>query len=139
MKGIFAYPGFSVDTVTFTRPPRAAGTTKWNYWRLWNFALDGIFSFSTAPLRIWTYLGTCLAIASAVYMTQILVKTLIYGIDVPGYASLACLILFFNSIVLIGIGVLGEYIGRIFEEVKARPLYVIDSIHGQPSESSDAP
>jgi polyisoprenyl-phosphate glycosyltransferase len=131
MKGLFAFPGFSKDYVYYSRPARVAGTTKWNYWKLWNFALDGIFSFSTAPLRIWTYAGVTVGFVSLIYLTFVIIKTLILGVDVPGYASLITLILFFSSLNLIGIGVLGEYIGRIFEEVKSRPLYVIEGYYGE--------
>jgi glycosyltransferase involved in cell wall biosynthesis len=137
MKGLFAFPGFSKDYVYYSRPARVAGTTKWNYWKLWNFALDGIFSFSTAPLRIWTYAGMGVGLASLIYLTFIIVKTLIWGVDVPGYASLITLILFFSSLNLIGIGVLGEYIGRIFEEVKNRPLYVIEGYYGDEDTKSE--
>ncbi|WP_022942803.1 glycosyltransferase family 2 protein [Psychromonas hadalis] len=133
MKGLFAFPGFSKDYVYYSRPARVAGTTKWNYWKLWNFALDGIFSFSTAPLRIWTYAGVCVGLLSLIYLTFVIAKTLIFGVDVPGYASMITLILFFSSLNLIGIGVLGEYIGRIFEEVKNRPLYVIEGYYGDDS------
>jgi glycosyltransferase involved in cell wall biosynthesis len=137
MKGLFAFPGFSKDYVYYSRPARVAGTTKWNYWKLWNFALDGIFSFSTAPLRIWTYAGMGVGLVSLIYLTFIIVKTLIWGVDVPGYASLITLILFFSSLNLIGIGVLGEYIGRIFEEVKNRPLYVIEGYYGDEDTKSE--
>jgi hypothetical protein len=87
--------------------------------------LDGIFSFSTTPIRIWTYLGLTIAVASSLYGLLIIAQTLIYGISAPGYASLACLILFFSGINLVGIGLLGEYIGRIFIETKCRPLYIV--------------
>lgn len=129
MKGLFSFPGFSKDFVYYSRPARVAGTTKWNYWKLWNFALDGIFSFSTIPLRIWTYAGLLIGLISFIYLAFIVIKTLVLGVDVPGYASLITLILFFSSLNLIGIGVLGEYIGRIFEEVKNRPLYVIEGYY----------
>ncbi len=129
MKGIFSYPGFAVETIEFKRQARVAGNTKWNYWRLWNFALDGIFSFSNVPLKIWTYIGMVMAIGSFLYMLAVILKTLVFGVDVPGYASLLSVMLFFNGITMIGIGVLGEYIGRIFDEVKNRPLYVIEGIY----------
>lgn len=130
MKGLFAFPGFSTEYIYFHRPPRAAGESKWNYWKLWNFALDGIFSFSTVPLRIWSYLGVFVAVVAVFYLCFIIFRTMILGADVPGYASLISVMLFFNAIVLIGIGILGEYIGRIFEEVKKRPLYVIEGLYG---------
>ncbi len=139
MKGLFAFPGFKTEYVYFHRPQRAAGETKWNYWKLWNFALDGILGFSTAPLRIWSYLGGLVAVIAFIYIAFTIFKTLVLGVDVPGYASLITLILFFSAINLIGIGILGEYIGRIFEEVKSRPLYVIEGIydsHDQQAEKS---
>ncbi|WP_232525302.1 glycosyltransferase family 2 protein [Motilimonas pumila] len=129
MKGLFAFPGFKTEYVYFQRPQRVAGETKWNYWKLWNFALDGILGFSTAPLRIWSYLGAFVALSAFAYMGYTIFKTLVLGVDVPGYASMITLILFFSAINLIGIGILGEYIGRIFEEVKSRPLYVIEGIY----------
>lgn len=129
MKGLFAYPGFKADYVYFQRPARVAGVTKWNYWKLWNFALDGIFSFSTVPLRIWTYLGIGVALIAVLYLIFTVIKTLVFGIEVPGYASIISLLLFFNALSLIGIGIMGEYIGRIFEEVKNRPLYVVEGIY----------
>lgn len=135
MKGLFAYPGFQTDYVYFHRPERAAGETKWNYWKLWNFALDGIFSFSTVPLRIWSYLGALVAVIAFVYLSVIIFRTLYLGVDVPGYASLMSVMLFFNAVLLLGIGILGEYIGRIFEEVKRRPLYVIEKVYEHDSAS----
>lgn len=125
MKGLFAWVGFEQATVYYDRQDRREGQTKWNVWKLWNFALDGIFSFSTSPIRIWTYLGLTIALSAGLYGLFIILKTLVYGISAPGYASLACLILFFSGINLVGIGLLGEYIGRIFMETKCRPLYII--------------
>jgi glycosyltransferase involved in cell wall biosynthesis len=134
MKGIFSFPGFKVEFVSYRRPPRARGTSKWNYWKLWNFGLDGIFSFSTVPLRIWTYIGLLTALLSFTYLLVIVIKTLVLGRDMPGYASLISTVLFFNSITMIGIGTLGEYIGRIFNEVKQRPIYIIKESHGSIAE-----
>ncbi len=125
MKGIFGWLGFSQTTVTFTSEPRTGGTSKWNYWKLWNFALDGIFSFSTLPLRIWTYIGVFVSISAFVYGTIEIIRTLIFGVEVPGYASLLVLILFFSGLNMIGLGILGEYLGRIFQEVKRRPIYLV--------------
>jgi len=125
MKGMFAWVGFRQATVLFDRSPRHAGTTKWNYWRLWNLALEGITSFSSLPLRVWSYLGLGVAAFAFLYMMFLMVRTLVFGIDVPGYASLMVVVLFIGGIQLIGLGVLGEYLARIFEEVKARPLYVV--------------
>lgn len=125
MKGIFAWPGFKTSKIYYKRPERRQGESKWSYWKLWNFALGGIFSFSSAPLRIWTYLGLTLAIFALGYMFYIIFRTLILGIEVPGYASLTSILLFSSSLNMIGLGILGEYVARIFNEVKGRPLYVI--------------
>lgn len=127
-KGLFAWVGFRTKEVWFDREPREAGTSKWNYWKLWNFALDGIFAFSTTPLRIWTYLGATIASGAFAYAAFIIGRTLIFGRDpaAPGYASLIVVILFLGGIQLISLGVLGEYIGRIFKETKGRPIYLVD-------------
>lgn len=136
MKGLFAWLGFTTTRLHYTRPPRAAGEGKWQYWKLWNFALDGIFSFSTVPLKIWTYFGVIVAFSSLVYMGFIVIRTLVLGIDVPGYASLIVFILFFSGINMIGLGILGEYVGRVFIEVKQRPLYLIRDMFGiEPTDS----
>lgn len=129
MKGIFAWVGFHAVTVDYARPVRSAGSSKFSGTRLWNFALEGITSFSSVPLKIWSYLGVITAILSLCYGVFIAIRTLVYGIDVPGYASLLVFILFFGSFNLIGIGILGEYIGRIYLETKARPLYVMRRCH----------
>lgn len=125
MKGLFNWTGFKTVSVEYVRPERSAGQTKWSYWKLWNFALDGIFNASTIPLRLWTYFGAAAALLSFLYASFIVLKVLIFGKDVPGYASLAVLILFFGGVQLMSIGILGEYIGRIFSEVKHRPAYII--------------
>lgn len=130
MKGIFAWLGYDQSQVSYIRPTRSCGTTKWSFWKLWNFALDGIFSFTTVPLRIWTYLGFCVAAAAGLYMAFIIAKVLITGVDVPGYASTLVLLLFFSGLNMIGLGILGEYVGRIFTEVKQRPLYLIKQTIG---------
>lgn len=130
MKGMFAWLGFKQATLTYTRQARVAGESKWKYWRLWNFALDGILSFSTLPLRVWTYAGLLVATVASSYMMVIIGRTLIFGVDVPGYASLAVIILFFSGMNMIGLGVLGEYIGRIFIETKRRPLYLVRKTMG---------
>jgi glycosyltransferase involved in cell wall biosynthesis len=125
MKGLFAWVGFKAVTVEFSRPPRASGATKFSGWKLWNFALEGITSFSTAPLKVWTYIGSAGAVFTLSYATFILLRTLIRGVDVPGYASLLVVTLLLGSIQLISIGVLGEYISRIYQETKQRPRYLI--------------
>lgn len=126
-KGLFGWLGFRQATVRYTRPERAAGASKWRYWRLWNYALDGIFSFSTLPLRVWTYLGVAIALGAGAYIAVTIVRTLLFGVDVPGYASLLVVVLFFSGLNMIGLGMLGEYIGRVFVEVKQRPLYLVDT------------
>ncbi len=128
-KAMFSWVGFDPVEVTFTRPQRENGTTAWSYWSLWKFALDGIFSSTTAPLHVWTYAGAILAALSFLYAGGILVQTLVFGVDVPGYASTLILILLFGGLNLFAIGILGEYIGRIYSEVRDRPLYVLRSVH----------
>jgi len=126
MKGIFAWVGFEPAVVEYTRCCRRAGKSSFNGWRLWNLALEGITSFSTVPLRIWLYIGMIVAFISFLYGSFIVVLTLFWGVKVPGYASLVTTILFLGGIQLIGIGVLGEYMGRIYMESKKRPPYIID-------------
>jgi glycosyltransferase involved in cell wall biosynthesis len=125
MKGLFAWVGYRTAVVDYVREARAAGKTHFSGWKLWNFALEGITSFSTLPLRIWTYLGLSVALLAMSRAIWLAIRTLIYGIDVPGYASLATAILLLGGIQLIGIGVLGEYIGRIYLESKGRPIYLV--------------
>lgn len=127
MKGVFAWVGFKTTTVEYKRKKRKAGKTCFHGWRLWNLALEGITSFSTIPLRIWLYLGVIIALFSFFYGSFIIVKTLVMGVDLPGYASLLTTILFLGGIQLIGIGVLGEYIGRMYMEAKQRPIYIIEN------------
>ena len=125
MKGVFAWLGFRTVVVEYAREPRVAGTAKQNWPRLFALAIDGIVSFSAAPLKIWSYIGFAVAAFAGIYGTIIILRTMIYGADVPGYASLLVVTLFMNGLMLIGIGVLGEYLARIFIEVKRRPVYVI--------------
>lgn len=133
MKGLFAWLGFTQATIFYVRPSRAAGASKWKYWRLWHFALEGIFSFTTLPLRVWTYLGLGVALGALVYMSFIIGRTLLLGVEVPGYASLLVVILFFSGMNMIGLGILGEYLSRVFVEVKQRPLYLVrDTIGFEP-------
>ncbi|HEU4845815.1 MAG TPA: glycosyltransferase family 2 protein [Burkholderiaceae bacterium] len=129
MKGLFAWVGFRTVTIPYEHGPRGAGQSSFNFWKLWNFALEGITSFSTAPLRIWTYLGLGASALAMVYALLIVIKTLTFGRDVPGYASLMVGGLFLGGIQLIGIGVLGEYVGRIYNEVKRRPVYIVREEH----------
>ena len=125
MKGLFASLGFRQTTVDYLRPERAAGTTKWNYWKLYKLAIEGIISFTSFPLKIWSYLGATMALGASIYAIYLIVKTVVLGIDVPGYASLRVVILFSSSAILICLGVIGEYLSRIFIEVKQRPLYIV--------------
>lgn len=130
MKGIFAWLGFRTTTIYFDRPQRFAGETSWNYWKLWRFALDGIFAFTTLPLQVWTYLGAFISFLSFIYAFVLILQTLIQGVDVPGYASTMVSILFLGGIQLISLGIIGEYIGRIYKEVKGRPIYIVQDTHG---------
>ncbi len=129
MKGLFAWVGFPAIAVPYVRPPRRLGQTKWNYWRLWNFALDGIVSFSTAPLRIWTYFGVLLALCALSYGGFIGVRTLLLGNDVPGYASLIVVLLFSTAANLVSLGMIGEYVSRLFVETKQRPIYLLEGVY----------
>lgn len=127
MKGLFAWVGFKTAVVEYKRNARKAGTTTFNGWKLWNLALESITSFSTLPLRIWLYIGIIISLISFMYGSLIILKTIYLGIDLPGYASTMTIILFLGGIQLIGIGVLGEYIGRIYMESKRRPTYIIEA------------
>lgn len=128
MKGIFAWVGFKTTTIEYTVAPREHGHTSFNTWKLWNFAIEGITSFSSVPLRIWTYLGFAISSLAFLYGIYLILKTLVFGIDTPGYTSIMLAILFTSGVQLIGIGVLGEYMGRIFSESKRRPVYIIREI-----------
>jgi glycosyltransferase involved in cell wall biosynthesis len=125
MKGLFAWAGFRQAAVEYDRAEREFGKTKFNSWKLWTLALDGITSSSTAPLRIWSYVGACVALFAMAYSGFIAVRTTFYGISVPGYASIMVSVLFLGGVQLISLGVLGEYVGRILTETKQRPLYVV--------------
>ena len=125
MKGLFAWAGFRQASVEYDRAERETGTTKYNYWKLWTLALDGITSASTVPLRIWSYVGALVALFAIGFASWLAVDTMIFGNPVPGYASLMTSVLFLGGIQLISLGVLGEYVGRILTETKQRPLYVV--------------
>jgi polyisoprenyl-phosphate glycosyltransferase len=126
MKGLFAWVGYPSKAVFYDRAPRQAGQTKWNYWRLWNFALEGITSFTVMPLKIATYLGLIIGLLAAVYLCIILVKTILFGNPVAGYPSLMAVVLFLGSAQLVTLDVIGEYLGRVFKETKCRPLYLVE-------------
>lgn len=125
MKGILAWVGGETRIIEYVRHERVAGKTKFNAWKLWNLALEGITSFSTLPLRVWTYIGLLIALSSFAYGTWIILSTMLWGNSVKGYPSLLVIILFLGGVQLIGIGVLGEYLGRIYLEVKNRPRYIV--------------
>ncbi len=128
MKGLYAWIGYSSIAVEYSRDPRQAGKTKWNYWKLWNFALEGITSFTEVPLKLASYVGGLMAFSAFCYGAYIIIKTVILGNDVPGYPSLIVTILFLGGIQLVFIGILGEYLGRAFAELKQRPLYFVNKI-----------
>ncbi len=125
MKGLFSWVGFKQTFIFYDRARRYRGETKWNYWRLWNFAIDGITSFSAVPLKVWSYAGLVISLIAFLYAALLIIRTIALGIDVPGYASLMVAILFIGGIQLMTLGVIGEYLGRVYEEVKGRPLYLI--------------
>jgi len=125
MKGLYAWIGFPQKAVPYHRDPRKAGQTKWNYWKLWNFALEGFTSFTIGPLKVATYLGIMTALGAFLYGIWVIYKTLLHGDPVAGYPSLMVAILFLGGIQLMTIGVLGEYLGRMFDETKQRPLYFV--------------
>lgn len=134
MKGLFAWVGFRTAYIDYSRPERIAGTTKFNGWRLWNFALEGMTSFSIDPLRIWTYFGAMVAFFSFLMGFYIALKVLFLGIDVPGYASIFVAITFLGGLQLIGIGIVGEYLGRTYLESKRRPVYLVRHVY-EPGDS----
>ena len=130
MKGLFAWVGFRTVTIDYARAPRTAGETKFSGFALWNFALEGLTGFSTAPLKIWTYLGALCALGTLLYAIYLITVTVLFGNKVPGYTSLFVAITFFGSVQLISVGLLGEYIGRIYVETKQRPAYLIRKTYG---------
>lgn len=129
MKGLFAWAGFKTFTLDYKRNPRSSGTSKFNGWKLWNLAIEGITSFSTAPLTLWLYVGGGISICAFLYGFWIFIRTIIFGVELPGYASQLCLILLFGGLQLLGIGILGEYLGRTYIESKQRPVYIVREIY----------
>jgi glycosyltransferase involved in cell wall biosynthesis len=125
MKGLFAWIGFPTAEIVYDRDGRFAGNSKWNYWRLWNFALEGITSFSVVPLKIASYVGFSTAVIAFTYGAYVIGKTLLHGDPVPGYPSLVVLVLFGGGLQLMALGIIGEYLARMFVEVKGRPLYLV--------------
>lgn len=128
MKGLFAWIGFPQKAVHYRRDARMAGTTKFNYWKLLNFAIEGLTSFTISPLKFASYFGLGIAAAAFLYALWIIYRTLVYGNPVAGYPSLMVVILFLGGVQLVAIGVLGEYLGRVFNEVKQRPLYLLNGV-----------
>jgi len=129
MKGLFTWIGFNTTSVRYRRDPRHGGYTKFNFWKLWNFALEGITSFTTAPLKIASYLGLLVAASAFLYGAVVLVRTMVYGNAVPGYPSLLIVTLFLGGVQLVALGVIGEYLGRMFDETKHRPLYLVQDFY----------
>ena len=125
MKGLFAWVGFNQTALSFDRPERRAGRTKWTYWQLWNFALDAITSFSSVPLKVWSYVGVGVSIFAFLYALFLAGLTIVRGVVVPGYASIMVAVLFLGGVQLITLGIMGEYIARLYNEVKGRPLYLL--------------
>ncbi|MHB8680133.1 MAG: glycosyltransferase family 2 protein [Rudaea sp.] len=132
MKGLFAWVGFRQKAIVYERDPRFAGSSKFNYWRLWNFAIEGITSFSTAPLRLATYVGLLTAFAAFVFGVFVFGKAMLYGDPVRGYPTLLLVILFLGGVQLMALGTIGEYLGRLYMEAKQRPLYLVEELHRAP-------
>ncbi|CAI8962658.1 glycosyltransferase family 2 protein [Pseudomonas serbica] len=130
MKGVLSWAGFNTVVVEYERARRVVGDSKFNGWKLWNLALEGVTSFSTVPLRLWTYVGGCVSIFAVLYAVYMVLDKMFFGNNVPGYPSLMTAILFLGGVQLIGIGILGEYVGRIYIEAKHRPRYVVKDIVG---------
>lgn len=130
MKGLLSWVGFETTQIFYDRPERAAGNSKFNFRSLWSLALDGVFSFTTMPLKVWTYLGAIISLVAFSYALFLIVRTIFSGSDVPGYASLMVAVLFMGGIQLMSLGIIGEYVGRIYRETKRRPLYVIGQAVG---------
>ncbi len=128
-KGMFSWIGYKKKEILYDRDPRVAGTTKWNYWKLVNFAIDGITSFTTAPLRLASFFGVIVSFGAFLYIIYLVVRTIVSGIDLAGYASMMAVILFLGGVQLLSLGIIGEYIGRIFNETKQRPLYFVEEYH----------
>jgi glycosyltransferase involved in cell wall biosynthesis len=127
MKGLFGWIGFERVAIPYHREPRLAGSSKFNFWRLWNFALEGITSFSTAPLRLATYLGVATAFVAFAYGSWIVLKALFWGDRVAGWPTMMAVILFLGGVQLVALGMIGEYLGRLYDESKQRPLYLVDA------------
>lgn len=130
MKGLFSWVGYTTAQIYYDRKPRAAGRTKFNFKNLWKLALDGIYSFTTVPLQVWTYIGAVVSTFSFVYAIYLIVRAMVFGVDLPGYTSIMVAVLFMGGIQLISLGIIGEYVGRIYRETKQRPLYLVQETAG---------
>lgn len=135
-KGMFSWIGFNKKEITYDRDPRAAGETKWNYRKLFNFAIDGLTSFTTAPLRISSVAGILVSLSAFIYIIYLVFRTMMYGTDLAGYPSMMAVILFLGGVQLISLGIIGEYVGRIFNETKNRPLYFVEEYHAKPADKA---
>ncbi len=138
MKGLFAWVGYRQVILHYERDPRFAGDTKWNYWRLWNLALEGITSFSTVPLKFASYLGFFVAVSAFIYTAYVFIKAALVGDPVPGYPSLMVVVLFLGGTQLMALGIIGEYLARVFVEVKQRPLYLVADVYSHKRAASDS-
>ncbi len=139
MKGIFAWVGFRQTGITYQQGERAAGDTKFNFLRLLHFAIDGMTSFSNFPLKVWGLIGAAISGLAFVYIVFRIVRTLVWGIDVPGYESILASVLFMGGMQLLTLGILGDYLGRVFDEVKGRPLYIVREVYSWPREGTPPP
>ena len=126
MKGLFAWVGYPTTVVVYDREARGAGRSKWSLWKLWNLAIEGITGFSVGPLKLATYLGLAVALFAVVFGAQLILRTLVFGNPVAGYPSLMAVMLFLGGTQLITLGIIGEYLGRVFNETKHRPLYLVE-------------
>ncbi|MGF1750397.1 MULTISPECIES: glycosyltransferase family 2 protein [Vibrio] len=131
MKGLMAWSAFRSTGVTFQRPERHAGETKFNYWKLWNFAVDGIFSFTAWPLRIWGFVGCAISCLAFLFMLKIVIGATFFDVKTPGYASTISVVLFLGGIQLISLGIIGGYISRMYRELKQRPIYLVEGVYGR--------
>lgn len=136
MKGIFAWVGYRQTGVTYVQGERAAGTTKWNFLKLLRFAFDGLTAFSNFPLRMWSGIGAVISGLAFLYILVRLIRALFWGIDVPGYESILASVLFLGGVQLLSLGILGDYVGRVFDEVKGRPLYIVRDVYSYPGEQA---
>ncbi|MFL5256502.1 MAG: glycosyltransferase family 2 protein [Rhodopila sp.] len=128
MKGLFAWVGFPSKAVLYNRAPRHSGKSKWNYWKLWNLAIEGITSHTVMPLKLASYLGLLVAVLAGVFIMQLIVRTVLFGNPAAGYPSLMAVVLFIGGVQLLSMGIMGEYLARIFNEAKRRPLYLVESV-----------